>query len=140
MTDGDRRRARVIALPLQDVDMALFDVLESGDILFVDSTHVSKVNSDVNRIVFEILPRLARGVFVHIHDVFYPFEYPLEWLREGRAWNEQYLLRAFLQFNASFTIRLFGNYVTDRYRDWFSKHMPLCLKDTGAALWLQRTG
>jgi hypothetical protein len=140
MTDGDRRRARVIALPLQDVDMALFDVLESGDILFVDSTHVSKVNSDVNRIVFEILPRLARGVFVHIHDVFYPFEYPLDWLREGRAWNEQYLLRAFLQFNASFTIRLFGNYVTDRYRGWFSKHMPLCLNDTGAALWLQRTG
>ena len=140
MTDGDRRRATVIAKPLQDVDLSLFDVLESGDILFVDSTHVSKVNSDVNRIVFEILPRIARGVFVHIHDVFYPFEYPLDWLREGRAWNEQYLLRAFLQFNASFTIRLFGDYVTHRHADWFSQQMPLCLKNTGGALWLERTG
>ena len=140
MTDDDRRRATVIAKPLQDVDLTLFDVLQSGDILFVDSTHVSKVNSDVNRIIFEILPRIARGVFVHIHDVFYPFEYPLDWLREGRAWNEQYLLRAFLQFNASFTIRLFGHYVTHRYPDWFSQHMPLCLKNTGGALWLERTG
>jgi hypothetical protein len=140
MTEGDLRLAKIIARPLQEVDLALFDVLESGDILFVDSTHVSKVNSDVNRIVHEILPRIARGVFVHIHDVFYPFEYPLDWLREGRAWNEQYLLRAFLQFNASFTIRLFGHYVVHRYADWFSQHMPLCLKNTGGALWLERTG
>ena len=65
---------------------------------------------------FEILPRLKPGTFVHIHDVFYPFEYPLDWLREGRAWNEQYLLRAFLQFNGSFKIRLFGQYMVQAAR------------------------
>ena len=108
MTPTDHGRVRVIAKRLQDVELELFDELGAGDVLFVDSTHVSKVMSDVNRIFFEILPRLKPGTFVHIHDVFYPFEYPLDWLREGRAWNEQYLLRAFLQFNGSFKIRLFG--------------------------------
>ena len=87
---------------LQEVDLSVFDALEAGDILFIDSTHVSKLNSDVNRLFFEILPRLKPGVFVHIHDIFPGFEYPEHWLREGRAWNEQYLLRAFLQYNDRF--------------------------------------
>jgi predicted O-methyltransferase YrrM len=138
MKADDHRRATIIAKPLQDVELTVFDQLQSGDVLFIDSTHVSKVNSDVNRIVFEILPRLEPGTFVHIHDVFYPFEYPVAWLREGRAWNEQYVLRAFLQFNSAFKIRLFGDYITRRHGDWFRRHMPLCLNNTGGALWLER--
>jgi hypothetical protein len=136
---GDRQNVTIVPKRLQEVDITLFDELRARDVLFVDSTHVSKVNSDVNRIVFEILPRLADGVFIHIHDVFSGFEYPIDWLREGRAWNEQYLLRAFLQFNADFKIRLLGNYLVQRYPDWFREHMPLCLKNPGGALWLERT-
>jgi predicted O-methyltransferase YrrM len=140
MTDGDRLRCSVIQSRLQDVDPGLFDALEARDVLFIDSTHVSKVNSDVNRLFFEILPRLAPGTMVHIHDVFPAFEYPLDWLRQGRAWNEQYVLRAFLQFNTGFRIRLFGSHMILRHTDWFRTHMPLCLRNPGGAFWMERTG
>ena len=123
---------------LQDVDLAVFNALERRDILFVDSTHVSKLNSDVNRLFFEILPRLNPGVFIHIHDIFPGFEYPAQWLREGRAWNEQYLLRAFLQYNNHFSIRLFHGLLANQDRGWFEKNMPLVLSNPGGALWIEK--
>ena len=61
---------------MQAVDLAVFDVLGPGDVLFIDSTHVARTGGDVVHDVFEILPRLASGVRVHFHDIFYPFEYP----------------------------------------------------------------
>jgi hypothetical protein len=140
LREGDRERIRILPTRLQDVDLSIFDSLQARDVLFIDSTHVSKVNSDVNRLFFEILPRLAPGTFIHIHDVFAGFEYPLPWLREGRAWNEQYVLRAFLQFNDRFGIRLFGNYIVNRHPDWFRTTMPLCLNNPGGALWMERVG
>jgi methyltransferase family protein len=123
---------------LQEVDLAVFDTLERRDILFIDSTHVSKLNSDVNRIFFEILPRLKPGVFVHLHDIFPGFEYPEQWLREGRAWNEQYVLRAFLQYNTHFQIRLFPSFLVNSDRPWFEKNMPLVLANPGGALWMEK--
>lgn len=139
MTDADRQRSRIIPARLQDVDLDVFLGLGAGDILFIDSTHVSKVNSDVNRLFFDILPRLAPGAIVHIHDVFPGFEYPLDWLRQGRAWNEQYVLRAFLQFNDRFRVRLFGSHMIGRHPEWFRTHMPLCLLNPGGAFWMERT-
>jgi hypothetical protein len=138
ITDSDRQRCKVIPSRLQDIDLGLFDTLEARDILFIDSSHVSKVNSDVNRLFFEIIPRLAQGTMVHIHDVFPSLEYPLDWLRQGRAWNEQYVLHAFLQFNSSYRIRLFGSHMVDRHPDWFRDHMPLCLRNPGGAFWMER--
>ena len=135
----DAARVTLIEAKLQDVDLGVFDALQAGDVLFVDSTHVSKVGSDVNRLFFEVLPRLAPGVFIHLHDVFASLEYPLDWLRDGRAWNEQYVLRAFLQFNDRFRIRLFGNHMIQRYPDWFRAHMPLCLENPGGAFWMEKT-
>jgi hypothetical protein len=123
---------------LQEVDLAVFDALEERDILLIDSTHVSKLNSDVNRIFFEILPRLNPGVFVHIHDVFPTFEYLEQWVSEGRTWNEQYVLRAFLQYNDHFRIRLFHTLLIKRDRAWFEKHMPLVLLNTGGAFWMEK--
>jgi hypothetical protein len=129
---------RIVNSRLQDVELAVFDTLGAGDVLFVDSTHVAKVGSDVSYLFFEIIPRLAAGTFVHIHDVFASFEYPLEWLREGRAWNEQYLLHAFLLFNSTFRIRLFGNHMVRHHPAWFRENMPLCLKNPGGAFWMER--
>ena len=79
------------------MDIALFDTLEAGDILFVDSSHVVKAGSGCHLLFSDVLPRLNPGTLIHFHDVFERFEYPAEWLREGRGWNEQYVLRAFLQ-------------------------------------------
>jgi hypothetical protein len=76
-----------------------------NDILFIDSCHVSKIGSDVNYDYLDILPRLNKGVLVHIHDIFLPTEYPKEWiLRDYKFWNEQYLLQAFLMFNEAFGV------------------------------------
>jgi len=61
---------------LQEIPIEIFEGLNKNDILFIDSTHVSKFNSDVNYVFHKILPVLASGVHIHFHDVFYPFEYP----------------------------------------------------------------
>jgi len=107
-------------------------------VLFIDSSHVSKVGSDVNHILFNILPALRPSVRVHFHDVFYPFEYPENWIVNGRSWTEAYLLHAFLQFNDTFEIELFPNYLTRFHQDFFKQRMPLCLKDPGGSIWLRK--
>lgn len=138
ISDTDRGRVRILPQPLQVVDPSVFEELEAGDILFIDSTHVSKVDSDVNRLFFEILPTLKEGVYVHIHDVFYPFEYPVEWIRGGRAWNELYLLRAFLQYNSAYRIVLMNTFLEHFHEEFFRANMPLCLVNTGGSIWLRR--
>jgi predicted O-methyltransferase YrrM len=112
---------------VQNIKNEFWDNLEEDDILFIDSSHVSKYKSDVNYLFFEVLPRLKKGVIVHVHDIFFPFEYPHQWLQQGRAWNEAYLLRAFLQFNSAFEILLFPSFLEGKHNKWFSENMPLCL-------------
>jgi hypothetical protein len=136
--DSDLEVVKIIPKKVQEVELARFDELVSGDILFVDSTHVAKVGSDVNCILFDILPRLSQGVFVHFHDMFYPFEYPKEWIEEGRFWNEDYIVRAFLQFNSAFQIRIWNQFLGAFHPEKLLESMPLCMKNTGGGLWLQR--
>lgn len=138
ITREDRNRARVLSTRLQEVEPAEFRRLQANDILLVDSTHVSKINSDVNRIIFDVLPSLAPGVHVHFHDVFFPFEYPKEWIYEGRAWNEMYLLRAFLQYNAAFRVVLMNTFLEHFHEGFFRDHMPLCLRNRGGSIWIRR--
>jgi hypothetical protein len=135
---GDSERVRIFAEPVQDVSLQVFQELEKDDILFIDSTHVSKVGSDLNALVFDVLPALKPGVYVHFHDLFYPFEYPRGWLVEGRAWNEAYLLRAFLSFNSDFEVVFWNDYQARYNQAWLEAHMPLCLRNTGGSLWLRR--
>jgi len=136
--ESDKQAVRLISRRLQDTDLTIFEELGSKDILFIDSTHVSKIDSDVNRIFFEILPRLAPGVHVHFHDIFYPFEYPKEWIYEGRAWTEAYLLRSFLEYNPCFKVVLMNTFLDHFHREWFEREMPLCLKNSGGSIWIRR--
>jgi hypothetical protein len=100
--------ARLIRRKIEEVPTDIFSSLEPGDILFIDTSHVSKTGSDVNHIYFEILPRLKAGVIIHIHDIFLPQDYPKTWvIDDGRGWNEQYVVRALLMFSNTFEI-LFG--------------------------------
>ena len=138
ITEEDKRSVRIIPSRLQDVALSEFEALQANDILFIDSTHVSKIDSDVNYIFFEILPRLARGVLVHFHDIPYPFEYRKAWVYEGRAWNEAYLLRAFLQYNHAYRIVFMNSYMTRFHTQFFKENMPLCLKKRGASIWLKK--
>jgi hypothetical protein len=135
---SDRERIQVIPEKLQDVPLEKFSELQANDILFIDSTHVSKTFSDVNLIFSQILPQLNSGVYIHFHDIFYPFEYPKDWVYEGRAWNEIYMLRAFLQFNHKFEIQLFNTFLESIHEDYFIKEMPLCLRNRGGSIWLKK--
>jgi hypothetical protein len=138
ITDTDKQRHNVIEAPLQQVDLALFKHLSENDILFIDSSHVSKVDSDVNRIVFDVLPILNKDVWIHFHDIHYPFQYFKEWIYRGIAWNEVYLLRAFLQYNQAFQIQCFNSFMAHFYREWLEKEMPLCLVQPPGSLWLKK--
>ncbi len=100
--------ARLIDSEAQRVPAEVYLGLRENDILFVDSSHVCKTDSDVNFLLLEILPRLSPGVIVHFHDIFIPFEYPKAWvIDENRSWNEQYLVQAFLTMNPGYEV-LFG--------------------------------
>lgn len=123
--------------PIQDLDIDIFQSLERNDILFIDSSHVSKVGSDVNLELLQILPKLKPGVWIHIHDIFYPFEYPSEFIELGRYWNEAYLLQAFLTFNSHFAIRLWGSYLAQEHSQAFADHATL-QADGGGSIWLER--
>jgi hypothetical protein len=106
----------VIAHAIRSEDLApeQFAALEERDILFVDTTHTVRTGGDVVHIFLQILPRLAQGVIVHVHDIFLPYEYPRDWVVERRrAWAEQYLLQAFLAFNTTFEV-LMPNYAIAR--------------------------
>lgn len=106
--------------------------------MFIDSSHVVKCGSDLQFLIFEVLPYLKPGVFVHFHDIAYPFEYPSEWLLEGRYWNENYFLRAFLSYNSEWSIHFFTTYVYFRFGDLIREKMPLCTKNPGGSLYIQR--
>ena len=136
--DTDKSKIEVIPTRLQDVDLSIFETLQANDILFIDSTHVSKIDSDVNRVFFDILPTLSPGVHIHLHDIFFPFEYPMEWVYEGRAWNEAYLLKAFLQYNNKFRIVLMNTYMEHFHEALFKQKMPLCLKNPGGSIWIRK--
>ncbi len=133
----DRAQMDLIQKPLQSVPTACFEQLQKDDILFIDSTHVSKIGSDVNYLFFDVLPSLGSGVAVHIHDVWYPFEYPKPWVLEGRAWNEAYLLRAFLQYNSAFRILFFPSLLYQFHADLIRQEAPLAASH-GGSIWIEK--
>lgn len=123
----------------QDISVDKFKQLKKNDILFVDSSHISKTGSDVNYILFDILPNINNGVIIHFHDIFYPFEYPQKWIYEGRAWNEDYILKAFLQYNNKFKIIYWNHFLGKAYPKVIMEKLPLCMKGTlGSSLWIQK--
>ena len=99
---------------VQSVSLEVFNDLDENDILFIDSSHVSKFGSDLNYLFFSVIPGLAKGVIIHFHDIIYPFEYPKSWLKQGIYWNEAYMLRNFLAFNKHFEILLFNDFLVQK--------------------------
>lgn len=133
----DHARIEIVTRPVQTVEIERFRQLEANDVLFIDSSHVAKIGSDVNHFFANVLPVLRPGVYVHFDDIYYPFEYPRQWVNEGRFWNEAYLLRAFLTFNSAFKVTLFDTFLRRFHRVSFAQ-MPLCLSHPGSSIWLQR--
>lgn len=140
LREDDKGKVNLIERRVQEVPLDVFGRLEAGDVLFIDSSHVSKIGSDVNHLFFSVLPALPVGAWVHIHDVAGNLEYPREWLEEGRAWNEQYLLRAFLMYNRAFQVELSSGWLFNEQHAFIAERMPLCAQGGGGQLWLRKTG
>jgi hypothetical protein len=137
---GESAKAiKVIECGVQNAPLNVFDRLQKNDILFIDSTHVLRTGSDVCFELFEILPRLASGVLVHVHDMFWPFEYPRAWaIEENRSWNELYAIRAFLTNNPDWEIIFFNDFFVRFERPLIESTWPPFLRNSGGALWLRR--
>lgn len=138
---GIRGLGNVLEQKVQAVPFAIFETLQAGDILFIDSSHVAKTGSDVNYLFFEVLPRLQAGVRIHIHDIFLPHDYPMDWVvTENRSWNEQYLLRALLMFSNAFRVLFSSSYAFYRYpgdvRDALA--IPAGHAFAGGSFWMER--
>jgi hypothetical protein len=132
-------RVKIHECGIQFVDISTFKELESGDFLFIDSTHIMKTGSDVCHELFEVLPALQSGVFIHFHDIFWPFEYGASWvLQDNRSWNELYGLRAFLMYNTAFEVVFFNDYFVKQHRDAILCDFPTMLKNSGGSIWLRK--
>ena len=129
--DTIRHKVNEISLLIEErvelVDKKEFEILKENDILFIDSSHMVKIGSDVNFLYLEILPRLNPGVIVHIHDINIPYEYPKTYSTNPAFrmfWTESYLLQAFLTFNSEFEILLGMNFIQTDHMDVFCKAFP----------------
>jgi hypothetical protein len=98
-------------------DLSIFSSLSENDILFIDSSHVVKLDSDVIFYFTKIFPLLNKNVLIHIHDIFFPYDYPITWLKSGIFWNEQYFLYVFLQYNTKFKIKFCNSYAGFKYNE-----------------------
>ena len=134
----DRAAQTIIRQPVQEVPLDVFRALEGGDVLFIDSSHVLKIGSDVQHILFNVLPALNPGVLIHFHDVHWPFEYRRDTVLKGKTWNEAYAVRAFLQFNHSFEIVYFSPFMAEFHGDLVRAALPLTVRDPGVSLWIRR--
>lgn len=105
LKDGVPGLTRLLEVRVQEAPLEIFHSLRAGDILFIDSSHVVSIDSDVVHECLRILPELAPGVLVHFHDIFAPLDYPEKFVKTSLCfWGEQYLLEAFLAFNSAFQV------------------------------------
>jgi hypothetical protein len=133
---------RLVQEPVERVNVDFFTGLGFGDVLFIDSSHVAKTGSDVNFLCFEVLPRLARGVRIHFHDILLPAEYPRAWVvDENRSWNEQYVLRALLMYSTGFRVAFGCNYAHARFPGLVANALKLPVDRAfgGGSLWIEKT-
>ncbi len=131
---------RLIERQVQDVPLSEFSRLRENDILFIDSSHVLAIGSDVQYEYLEILPSLNRGVIIHVHDIFLPMEYPRDWvLKEHRFWSEQYLLQAFLSFNRDFEVLWAGHYLHVEHPDKLEAAFKSYRREKGpVSFWMRK--
>ncbi len=125
----------------QDVPVNYFQQLRQNDMLFIDSSHILKIGSDVHYLYTEVLPKISNGVVVHIHDVYLPQEYPKDFVKRRHCFNsEQYILQAFLTFNDRFRVLWGSNYMRLYHPEALSQAFPSFdpQKSEPESFWIQR--
>jgi predicted O-methyltransferase YrrM len=121
---------KILRKKIEDIDKNYYLNLKSGDILFIDSSHVIRPQGDVLKIFLEIIPKLNKGVMIHVHDIFTPKDYPNKWLiNENKFWNEQYLVEALMMNKDKYEIYLMLNYLKNNRYNEFKKICPYLKKN-----------
>jgi len=168
--DGEGRKLKIIAIDpyltvalkkvenidifekeVQDIDLGYFECLEAGDILSIDSSHILKIDGDVAYIFLEIIPRLKKGVFLHIHDIPFPYNVPFPpelWIFGQKwpvFWNEAMLLQAFLSFNNTYKIFFSApliRYFDENYLKYAISNYGDCVKGQNlfSSIWIEKVG
>jgi hypothetical protein len=124
---------------VQDIPPENLSYLEAGDFYFMDTTHIVKTGSDVLYHFEEILPRLSSGVIVHLHDIFYPMEYPEAWVTKDRlSWNEIYYFRAFLTNNPDYEILFWNNFMHRNHLNLMETASLEFAYNGGASIWFRK--
>lgn len=143
--DGLPSLTKIIPERVELMDRSLFKSLRGGDILFIDSGHTVRTGGDVNFLFLDVLPELAPGVIVHVHDINLPYEYPEVYFTNPAFrmfWTEAYLLQAFLAFNSEFEVLLALNYLmNDKKAEFcraFPHYDPSLHKAISGSFWMRR--
>lgn len=132
-------RVEFIRRPLHQIDGTVFAEMRAGDILFIDSSHILMPGSDVDQLLNRILPTLPAGVFVHIHDIFLPDDYPKAW--SWRGYNEQQGVAMLLQggaYEIVFASRYVATRLSDRLKMGVLAELPLLDGAYESSLWLKK--
>ena len=132
----------IIRKRVEDLPIGFFQALGKNDILFVDSSHVVKPQGDVLFEIFDVYGSIKSGVYVHVHDIFTPRDYPKKWiLDDRRLWHEQYLLEAFLSFNDKFEVICALNWLWNNYPETLAKACPVLtnrIPNNPGSFWFRR--
>ena len=137
MNEKDKLKYKVHKTQVENLPVEIFETLESGDILFIDSSHKFLYGNDLYYLFFNVIPKLKKGVLIHFHDIFYPFRYSDAAIQSKLNWDEIYFLKSFLMFNKSFEIKIFSDFISKFHKDKLEK-LPLCLKNTGGNIWIEK--
>jgi hypothetical protein len=141
---------QVMPKKVEDVDASLFQQLEENDVLFIDSSHILRIDGDVRFLFLEVLPALNVGVVTHVHDIPYPFNFPYPpdlWIfgqQWPMFWNEAMVLQAFLAFNANFEILLSTPLIRHFDEPFLKQGIPIYESleqnpNAFSSIWLKRT-
>jgi hypothetical protein len=124
---------------VEHVELNIFHQLQPDDILFIDSSHVVRTGGDVSFIILEILPLLKKGVIIHFHDIFLPFDYPKDWIvRDHRFWTEQYLLQAYLAENEHVEVLFASHFIAEKHASQIRQTFPNALSLDGGSFWIRK--
>lgn len=130
---------RLLPVILQRAPLDLFESMGAGDVVFFDGSHCSKVASDVNWFFFRVLPLVSAGTLIHLHDIFFPYDYPAEWvLNRGQSWNEQYILHALLMHNARYRVLIANRYLNLVHGAELDRLYRGVQPSYGCSLWMEK--
>lgn len=121
---------------LENVDAGLFSGLGAGDVLFIDSSHQVRVSNDVAHLFCRIIPALAPGVVIHVHDVFLPYEYPKRFFYDCPSWGEQYMLHTLIG-SGGYDI-LWPGYYLQQARPDAVQALPFLAEGRAQSFWITK--